>query len=316
MVSSPPCRHDRRPSSKGSVQLEPVAELGCAPSLVWSVRSAPLKSPIRSRSVCAASSRDAWSPASAERWSSTADRRPSSEADTSRITDRSGSVVAVAASWFTSVASRSIDDSTSVHRAGDIVAGVPIASSAATRSCSANPWELTAWARECQARASRRREAIRATISATTIAAIATSTQIHGEIVSASSAAGSTVGCSVGSSVGSSCRLGLLGRLFGRLGLLRRLLGRLGLLGRLRSIGNRRERRHGGRDRRERWRRDGDRGDRVRDARPDLVPARLGTRRQQQGSGYAEHDRGRACGEDGSTHRHQYGGNRDPRGRR
>ncbi len=44
----------------------------------------------------------------------------------------------------------------------------------------------------------------------------------------------------------------LLRRLLCRLGLLRRLLGRLGLLGRLRSIGNRRERRHGGRDRGER----------------------------------------------------------------
>jgi hypothetical protein len=119
--------------------------------------------------------------------------------------------VAVAASWFTSVASRSIDDSTSVHRVDDMVAGVPIASFAATRSCNANPWELTARARERQARASRRREAIRATISATTIAAIATSTQIHGEVVDSSaladppaSSVGSSVGSCVDSSVGSS----------------------------------------------------------------------------------------------------------------
>ena len=216
--STPPPGTDRRSSGEASVQLE----LGCAPSLVWSARSAPLKSPIRWWSVWVASSRDAWSPASAERWSSTADRRPSSEADTSRITDRSGSVVAVAASWFTSVASRSIEDSTSVHRADDMAAGVPIASSAATRSCSANPWELTARARECQARASRRREAIRAKISATTIAAIATSTQIHGEIGSLSVA--SRLLCRLfGRHLGR-----LLGRLFGRLGLLGRLLGRLG----------------------------------------------------------------------------------------
>ena len=102
-------------------QLEP----GCAPSVAWSIRSAPLKSPVRSRRVCVASSREAWSPASAERWSITADRRPSSEADTRPITDRSGSVVAVAASWFTSVASRSIDDSTSVHRVDDTAAARP-----------------------------------------------------------------------------------------------------------------------------------------------------------------------------------------------
>ena len=38
------------------------------------------------------------------------------------MTDRSGSVGAVAVSWFTSVASRSIDDSTSLDRADGMVA--------------------------------------------------------------------------------------------------------------------------------------------------------------------------------------------------
>ena len=241
------------------------------PSLVWSTRSAPLKSPVRSRSVCVASSRDAWSPASAERWSNTADRRPSSEADTSRIIDRSGSVVAVAASWFTSVASRSIDDSTSVHRADDMVAGVPMASSAATRSCNANPWELAARARERQARASRRREAIRAKISATTITAIATRTQIHGEVDRPLP----PLPARPAGLLGRRFRR-LLGRRFGRLLGRRfgRLLGRR--FGRLRSSAvadagaNRGERRRG----------DGDRGDCVRDARPDLVAGLLGTRGQ------------------------------------